>query len=172
LRRSCGFGSGIRIRRERAEKKTGRSNFQTSINDHMGKEIQDRTIDPSIPGMPVEKLGRNSASGNRNWEGRERERKKENLNSRVTEFSRDSSNGIRWRHGHVDVIVSTTGAWIASCYIRDWQLSTVARPMTMFRFTDGSSLNRVLYASFSNQSARLPIMIVRARLSICSLHQL
>jgi len=61
----------------------------------MGKEIQDRTIDPSIPGMPVEKLGRNSASGNRNWEGRERERKKENLNSRVTEFSRDSSNGIR-----------------------------------------------------------------------------
>jgi len=36
----------------------------------------DRTIDPSIPGMPVEKLGRNSASGNRNWEGREREKEK------------------------------------------------------------------------------------------------
>lgn len=73
-----------------ARKKAAGSNFLMPINDCASEEARDRVIDPRVPGMPVEKLGRNSASRNR--EGR---KKKERTNSRATEFSRDSSSGIR-----------------------------------------------------------------------------
>lgn len=69
------------------KKKAVGSNFLMPINDCASEEAQDRVIDPRVPGMPVEKLGRNSASRNRE--------KKERMNSRATEFSRDSSSGIR-----------------------------------------------------------------------------
>lgn len=74
-----------------AKKKGAGSNFLMPINDCASKEARDRAIDPRVPGMPVEKLGRNSASRNRRGKGE----KKELSNSRATEFSRDSSSGIR-----------------------------------------------------------------------------
>lgn len=47
------------------------------INDRASKEARDRAIDPRVPGMPVEKLGRNSAS----WKPRRRRRGREEKTS-------------------------------------------------------------------------------------------
>jgi len=56
--------------RNDAKKNTGGSNFLMPIDDRASKEVRDHAIDPRVPGMPVEKLGGNSASRNRNGERR------------------------------------------------------------------------------------------------------
>jgi len=109
---------------KRQKKKTGESNLQTPINDRASKEVRDRAIDPDAPGMSVEKLGRNSAKTKMGKE----EKKEKGLNSRATEFSRDSSSGIRWSDGVV-AVASTAGLGLLHATSAIGSCPPVLRPM-------------------------------------------
>lgn len=92
-------------------------------------------IDLGVPGMPVEKLGRNSASKNRDGEGSKKNRRSAEIPAR------QNSHVIPRVEFDDGVAVSTLSRRPpgSDCYIRDWQLSTSA---TDVRSTDGSSPNR------------------------------
>ncbi|CAL1689057.1 unnamed protein product [Lasius platythorax] len=129
-RRGCvALGQEFVEERNEARKKAVGSNFLMPINDRASKEARDRAIDPRVPGMPVEKLGRNSASRNREGIGRKK-------SARIP--ARQNSHVIprvEFDDGMAVSMPSRRPSW--NCYIRDWQLSTGT---TNVRSTDGSSL--------------------------------
>jgi len=141
-RRDCGFGMARNSYKIgiRGKKNTGES---SNTDKRLREQRSPRSCHRSRPGMSVEKLGRNSVK----TEMGKGEKKEKGSNSRATEFSRDSSSGIRWRRGRCRI---DRRAWIATCYIRDWQLSTGAE--TDVRSTDRSSLIRALTLHASSWS--------------------
>lgn len=142
-----------------ARKKGAGSNFLMPINDCASKEARDRAIDPRVPGMPVEKLGRNSASRNPE-EGREGKKKSSRIPARQNSHVIPR---VEFDDGMTVSMPSRRPSW--NCYIRDWQLSTGA--------TDQCSIHRWIVTDSRrytcpppDQSARLPIAIVHTTLSI------